>query len=743
MFVTLPASAAGAAPTESDAPATVLYVTDDPANAARVRAALRVRTDLRVVEADTRAMFDTLLAGGGVDVVLCALVHPHFDGQAAIAAAGLHDPRLPVVVLAEPGHEDLIESATRAGAWSYLIKTPRYPERLHHAIHAVLAQRHALELRSQAETALARIRSSFDATLAHVIVGIAHMRADGHCLLVNERLCEILGRSREQLVGSCLFDLIPVDANVRSAWPSALGSMAPRSVRFERLSQRRDGAPLRLAVTLSPAGMPDGTLIVVVEDVSVRYVTEAAIRAQARRQRLVAAFARQALERVSHLALARQALHVLAQGTNADCSRLMRIHPDGTRYRWVAHAGWTRPPLGVSQPCGAHERWVLVSPGPLAVADYRAETRFVPARDIAAQGLASGIEIRLMVGGKARAILGAYSRDVGWCNADNMEFIAIIAGILTNAIERARADTRLTWLNRALERKVDRRTAELRDAYRRIESFSYSIAHDLRAPLHVTSAFAGLLRDSDAATLSDEGRHSLERVMGGVSRMAGLIEDVLAFSRQGFGPLDPQAVDMTAIARAAAAEFAVEHPRAHLRIDPLAPAYGDSGALARVFANLIGNAFKYSAPVAAPAIHVGCRREGAQTVYFVADNGVGFDPAFAARLFGLFQRMHSAREFSGSGIGLAIARQIVERHTGRIWAEAAPGGAPASISPSAAWTRLLTRPPAPRHAHPSRLPVGRAWRSPPRYARSRAGRSSGACSGRTAGLARRSARGRC
>jgi signal transduction histidine kinase/DNA-binding NarL/FixJ family response regulator len=548
MFVTLPAHALGAAGIEPDALTIVLYVPDSAVDAVRVRAALAERPGLRLVEADSRAAFDAVLASGNIDVVLCGLIHPQLDGLAVLAATRARDPHLPVVMLAEPGHEDLIESATRAGAWSYLIKTPRYPERLHHAIHAVLAQRHALERWRQAETA------------------------------------------------------------------------------------------------------------------------------QARRQCLVAAFARQALERVSHLALARQALHVLAQGTNADCSRLMRIHPDGTRYRWVAHAGWTRPPLGASQPCGAHERWVLASPGPLAVADYRVETRFVPARDIAAQGLASGIEIRLMVGGAARAILGAYSRDVGWCNADNMEFIAIIAGILTNAIERARADTRLTWLNRALERKVDRRTAELRDAYRRIESFSYSIAHDLRAPLHVTSAFAGLLHDSDAATLSEEGRHSLERVMGGVARMAGLIDDVLAFSRQGFGPLDPQAVDMTAIARTAAAEFAVAHPRAHLRIDPLAPAYGDSGALARVFANLIGNAFKYSAPVAVPAIHVGCRREGAQTVYFVADNGVGFDPAFAARLFGLFQRMHSAREFSGSGVGLAIARQIVERHAGRIWAEATPGG---------------------------------------------------------------------
>lgn len=246
-------------------------------------------------------------------------------------------------------------------------------------------------------------------------------------------------------------------------------------------------------------------------------------------------------------------------------------------------------------------------------------------------------------------------------------------GVGKDVTARRRAENDLRALNADLERRVAERTAALETAYRELESFSYSVSHDLRAPLRAIAGFANLLVEDEGGRLSDGGRRYLTNIDRSARQMGDLTDALLAMARTSRHRLTHQALDMSALANAVAAEWAVDYPRAWLSIGPLKPAHGDPTLIRQVLRNLIGNALKYSAREESPRIEIGCETGAGRTVYFVRDNGVGFDMTYADRLFKPFERLHTEAEFRGTGIGLALVNLIVQRHGGRIWAEGAPG----------------------------------------------------------------------
>lgn len=245
-------------------------------------------------------------------------------------------------------------------------------------------------------------------------------------------------------------------------------------------------------------------------------------------------------------------------------------------------------------------------------------------------------------------------------------------GLDISALKAAEAEVRN--LNEALELRIRERTAQLEEANRELESFSYSISHDLRAPLRSINGFSETLLQDFAGDLPAEPRRCLERVHQAGQRMSELIDDLLDLSRLARQSLRRRPVDMTALARSVAADVQAENAGRgiDLRIDALPPCEGDASLLRQVWVNLLSNAFKYTRQRQPAIVEVGSMmRDGAQ-VYFVRDNGTGFDMRHAGRLFGVFQRLHSAEQFEGTGVGLAIVSRILRRHGGRIWAEAAP-----------------------------------------------------------------------
>ncbi|KAF0243834.1 MAG: multi-sensor signal transduction histidine [Planctomycetota bacterium] len=217
--------------------------------------------------------------------------------------------------------------------------------------------------------------------------------------------------------------------------------------------------------------------------------------------------------------------------------------------------------------------------------------------------------------------------------------------------------------------------AELEKKNLELEAFSYSVSHDLRAPLRAIDGYCAAIQEDCAERLDDAGRGHFARVRKAAGRMGRLIDDLLAFSRVGRLGMTLASVDMQGLVGAAIAELREQNPSRPLEftVDPLPRVHGDSSLLGLVVQNLLSNAVKYSAGRAPAFIRVAAEDRPGETVFSVRDNGVGFDPQYTHKLFGVFQRLHRADEFEGTGVGLALVKRIVERHGGRVWAEGTPG----------------------------------------------------------------------
>jgi two-component system, sensor histidine kinase and response regulator len=236
--------------------------------------------------------------------------------------------------------------------------------------------------------------------------------------------------------------------------------------------------------------------------------------------------------------------------------------------------------------------------------------------------------------------------------------------------ERRLAEERIGQLNQELSERVD----ELAAANAELESFSYTVSHDLRAPLRQVSGFVALLQESLKGASRPETDEYIQLIQDAVTRMGRLIDDLLSFSRVGRVELKRSLVDLVPLVQQVQHTLAPAVAGREVRwtIGELPEVRGDAAMLRQVLASLIDNALKFSRTRARAEVEIGARREGTDFVFFVRDNGVGFDPRYADKLFGVFQRLHSSAQFEGTGIGLASVRRIVQRHGGRTWAESTP-----------------------------------------------------------------------
>lgn len=231
-------------------------------------------------------------------------------------------------------------------------------------------------------------------------------------------------------------------------------------------------------------------------------------------------------------------------------------------------------------------------------------------------------------------------------------------------------------LNVELEQRVAERTTQLEAANKELETFAYSVSHDLRAPLRAIDGFSQVLLEDHGERLGDSGRDALVRVRKGASRMSHLIDDLLKLSRVTRADLQRARVDLSKTAGGVVAELARSEPdrRVDTRIADGVIVEGDQALLQLVLENLLGNAFKFTSKTKDARVEFGVERQNGGPVYYVRDNGAGFDAAYADKLFGAFQRLHSEAEFPGTGIGLATVQRIIHRHGGRVWAEGAVDG---------------------------------------------------------------------
>lgn len=375
-----------------------------------------------------------------------------------------------------------------------------------------------------------------------------------------------------------------------------------------------------------------------------------------------------------------EALRRLASGEH-DCALVATV----PALYWIEEHGWKNLRLGES-PVLSAEYGYASPPGSSGLLSSMSEGLAA----IRATGEYRAIRARWLGPYEARPALGTIVRYVLLAV---LPLVALLAGsvlwsrsLRSQVSERTRELSRkgelleaeaekVRLLNAELESRVFARTAELEAAVREMDAFSYSVAHDLRAPVRAIDGFTAILLADHGHGLDEEGRRVLGRVRHGSRRMGQLIDDLLAFSRTSRTGMRTGPIDLDQVVRAVVADRAAEAVRAgvEIRTSPLPPATGDEGLVRVVVENLVSNAIKFSAGRPGATVEIGAVPGEGGAAYFVRDNGVGFDPEFAHKLFGVFQRLHGPDEFEGTGIGLALVMRIVDRHGGHVRAEGRPG----------------------------------------------------------------------
>ena len=406
---------------------------------------------------------------------------------------------------------------------------------------------------------------------------------------------------------------------------------------------------------------------------------ELALRARARQQAVVAGLGQKALAGVDPGALMELIVSLAARTLDVEYCRLLELLPDGQSLVVRASYGWPASQAGQRVPPGANPQaeYTLRARTPVISGDLASEARFGPAAEVAAQGASSGLSVAVHGrGGTMFGVLAAHTARRHAFASDDTNFLVAVANVLSATLERQRSEAEIRALNAGLERRVAERTAELEAKNRELETFTYSVSHDLKAPLRGIDGYSRLLLEDYAGRLDADGEDSLRTIRRAVQQMNQLIDDLLAYSRLERRSAVPSRVDLLSLLDMVVAERWDELQRRQvaLTVDvPCRTVSADSEGLLQVLRNLLDNALKFTAGTPTPRIEIGGEDQEDVCRVWVRDNGIGFDMQYAERIFGIFQRLHRAEDYEGTGIGLAIVQKAMQRMCGRAWAESKPG----------------------------------------------------------------------
>ncbi|HUR63758.1 MAG TPA: ATP-binding protein [Candidatus Thermoplasmatota archaeon] len=435
------------------------------------------------------------------------------------------------------------------------------------------------------------------------------------------------------------------------------------------------------ALTNPPVAHPTGwtapdDAVLTIGQVRIDQEREAAterLRQRERQQAALARFAREALVSTDVPALLNAAVHGVARTLGVDFVGILELAADGHHFLLRAGVGWQAGLVGHARtaagPGTAAQE--LLEGGPIAYARRLEHPIFGKAAMLASHGCSSGMEVPIPGRERPYGLLGAHSVAQRDFDADDLAFLDGVAHTLASAIERRAAEREAEEVRRRLEELVAERTRQLAVSNRELEAFSYSVSHDLREPLRAIHGFSSLLaqRVGEVPGALD----LLDRVRGSAARLGRLIDDLLDLSRVQRADLVRVPIDLTALAEQLLADRLREDPERAVtfRVQPGLACRGDALLVRTLLQNLLGNAWKFTK--AAPAACIEVTQQAPGGPICVRDNGAGFDMAYAGKLFRPFERLHTATEFEGTGIGLATVQRIAERHGGRVWAEGRPG----------------------------------------------------------------------
>jgi PAS domain S-box-containing protein len=546
-----------------------------------------------------------------------------------------------------------------------------------------------LKLNSELKQASHYTRSLFEANLDP----LATISADGKIMDVNEAAIQATGVAREILIGSDFCGYFTEPQKARAGYQEAFskGSVRDYPLRLRNASGKIMDVLYNASIYRNEKGAVAGVFAAARDITELKLAEEALLRSNRERRAisdcnmviLRAAYEQKLLYDVCRIICDEASYRMAWVGyvENDDVKTVRPIAWAGVETGYIEQAGitWANTARGRG-PAGAAIR----SGESACIQDFATSPQAAPWRDAALlRGYRSSIALPLKdEGADTFGVLSIFSTKPNAFTPDEIRLLEELAGalafgvmVLRNRVRRQRAEKNNIKLSQELEERVAVRTAQLEDSNKELESFAYSVSHDLRAPLRTIDGFTRILLEDYKEQLDEDGQRYLNTVHQGAIRLGQLIDDILSFSRTSRREIEMAVVDIGALAREVFDELRADAPDRNicLRLNGLPPARCDHAMIRQVMANLLGNAIKFTAQRVEAVIEMSGAVEEAENVYWIKDNGAGFDMNGVDRLFGVFQRLHTNREFEGTGIGLAIVKRIIERHGGRVWADGKVG----------------------------------------------------------------------
>ncbi|MCA1810580.1 MAG: GAF domain-containing protein [Halobacteriales archaeon] len=492
----------------------------------------------------------------------------------------------------------------------------------------------------------ARARS--DLVLDSAGEGVLGLDPGGRVTFANRAAERILRQPVGRLIGGDVRALVP---GVAAALDGASGSGPAADA----------GLPIEWSLTPAVQGGRRLGSVLVVRDVAARRQLERQLEARTQQQACLARLGQAALDGRDLDGLLAEAVREAVTTLSAHLGAVLEVAPGGTHLVLRSGVGWGAGVAGVRFPRrpGAPSDPLGGELAPL----------------LARHGVAASASAAIPGADGPWGILVVHARSPRAFPPDDTSFLQAVANLLASAIERERTAAELRQHRTNLAEMVERRTAQLTEANRELEAFSYTVSRDLRSPLRAIDGFSRILLARHGDDLPPESRALLGRLSDGAVHMGSLIESVLALSR--LSRVEPAStpLDLSALAQQVLRELEAKapHRRVAWSVEPGLQAHGDPGLVRMALENLLANAWKFTGRTATPTIRVGRVGGAVPATFFVEDNGAGFEMANARELFQPFHRLHTPEEFEGTGIGLATVSRIVRRHGGRVWAESAPG----------------------------------------------------------------------